>query len=39
MDQSNPLERMVEFNNKSRPKSKEGKSKRRDTFDSVNAFY
>ena len=30
---------MVEFNNKSRPRSKECKMKKRNTFDSVNALY
>ena len=29
---------MVEFDNKSRPKTKEGKDKKRNTFDSVSAF-
>ena len=38
-DQCNLLENMVEFNNKSRPKNKEGKAKKRNTFDSVNAHY
>ena len=39
MDQTNLLEKMVKFNNKSRPKTKEGKDKKRHTFDSLNAFY
>ena len=30
---------MVEFNNKSGPRSKESKMKKRNTFDSVNALY
>ena len=30
---------MIEFNNKSRPKIKEGKAEKRDFFDSVNALY
>ena len=30
---------MVKFNNKSRPKTKEGKDKKQNTFDSVNALY
>ena len=30
---------MLEFNNKSRPKDKKGKVKKRDDFDSVNALY
>ena len=37
MDQSNLLENMVEFNNKSRPRTKEGKGK--NTYESVNALY
>ena len=39
MDQTNLLENMVKFNNKSRPKTKEGKGKKQNTFDSVNALY
>ena len=39
MDQSNLLRNMVEFNNKSRIRNKEGKTKKRDTFGSVNALY
>ena len=39
MDQTNLLENMVKFNNKSRPRSKEGKDKKRNTFDSVNSLY
>ena len=39
MDQTNLLENMIEFNNKSRPKTKEGKDKKRDTFVSVSAPY
>ena len=38
MDQTNLLENMVEFNDKSRPKSKEGTEKR-NTCESVNALY
>ena len=38
MDQSSLLENMVKFNNKSKPKTKEGKAKKQNTFDSVNAF-
>ena len=37
MDQSNLLENIVEFTNKSSLKEKEDKSKKRNTFDSVNA--
>ena len=36
MDQRNLLQSMVKFNNKSKPKTKEGKVKKK-TFDSVNA--
>ena len=39
MDQNNLLENIIEFNNKPRPKTKEGKDKKRDTFDSVSALY
>ena len=39
MEQTNLLENMVKFNNKSKPKTKEGKDKKRNTFGSVNAFY
>ena len=39
MDQSNLLENIVEFNDKSRPKTKDGKSKKRDTYKSVNTFF
>ena len=39
MDQTNLLENMVEHNSKSRPKTKEGKGKEWDTFDSVSALY
>ena len=39
MDQSNLLEYMVKFYNKSKPKTKEGKDKKQSTFDSVNALY
>ena len=39
MDQSNLLDNMVKFNNKSKPKTKEGKAKKQNTFDSVNALY
>ena len=38
MDQTNLLEKMVNFNNKSRTKTKEGKHKKQNTFDSVNAL-
>ena len=39
MDQSSLLENMVKFNNKSKPKTKEGKAKKRYNFDSVNGLY
>ena len=39
MDQNNLSENIIEFNNKPRPKTKEGKDKKRDTFDSVSALY
>ena len=38
MNQTNLLENMVKYNNKSRPKTKEGKDEKRNTFDSVNAL-
>ena len=37
MDQTNLLENIVKFNDKSRPKLEENKNKRGNTFDSVNA--
>ena len=39
MDQSNLLKNTVKFNDKSRPKTKEGKNKKSDTYESVNALY
>ena len=39
MNQSKLLENMVKFNNKSKPKTKEGMDKKQNTFDSVNALY
>ena len=39
MDQANLLENMVKFSNESRPKTKEGKDKKQNTFDSVNSLY
>ena len=38
-DQSNLLENMVEFSNKSKQKNKESTDKKQNTFDSVNALY
>ena len=37
MDQSNPLENMAKFNNRSKPNTKEGKNKKQNIFD--NALY
>ena len=39
MDQSNLLKNIVEFNNKCRQKTIEVKDKKRDTYESVYAFY
>ena len=39
MDQTNLLENMVKFSNKSRPKTKQVKDKKQNTFDRVNALY
>ena len=39
MDQTNLLENMKKINDKSRPKAKAGKDKKRNTFDSVSALY
>ena len=39
MDQTNLLENMVKFNNQSRPKTKEGKDKKQDTFYSISVLY
>ena len=39
MDQTNLLENIVKLNDKSRPNTKEGKAKKQNTFDSVNALY
>ena len=39
MDQTNLLENIVKFNNKSRPKTKKGNDKKQNTFDSVNTLY
>ena len=38
MDQVNLQENMIEFNNKSRPKTKKGKYKKRDTFDRASTL-
>ena len=37
--QSNLLKNLIEFNNKSRPKNKEVKHKKRDTYESTYAVY
>ena len=39
INHSNLLENMVKFNDKSRPKTKKGKSKKGDIYESVNALY
>ena len=39
MEQSNVSENIVEFNDKSRPKTKDGKNKKRDTCKCLNALY
>ena len=39
MDQTNLLEKIIKFNNKHRPKTKEGKDKKQNAFDSISAFY
>ena len=39
MNQANLLENLVEFNNKSRPKSKEDKNKKKKTYESAYALY
>ena len=39
MDQTNLLESMIKFKNKSRSKRKEGRDKKRNTFDRVTALY
>ena len=39
MDQTNLLENIVNFCNKFRPRSKEDKDKKQNTFDSINAVY
>ena len=39
MNQSNLLEHIWKSNNKSKPKTKEGKDKKRNIFDCIGAFY
>ena len=39
MDRTNLLENMVKINNKSRPKTKEGKDKKQNAYDSISALY
>ena len=39
MNQSNLLENIGKSNNKSKPKTKEGKDNTRNIFDSIDAFY
>ena len=38
MDQSNLLRNLMEFNDRFRPRTTEGKDKKRNTFESVNAL-
>ena len=38
-DKSNLLKNIVEFNDKSRPRTKEGKDKKRETYESIYALY
>ena len=38
-DQNNPLKNIVEFTEKSRPRSKEGKDRKRDIYESAYALY
>ena len=39
IDQSNLFKNIVEFNHKSRPRTIEGKDKKRDTYENACAFY
>ena len=39
MDQSNLLDNLTDFNNRSRPKSAEGKNKKRNTYKSAHTLY
>ena len=39
MDQTNLLENIVKFSNKSKPKTKEGQDKKQNTFDGINSLY
>ena len=39
IDQSNLIKKLVQFNDKSRPRTAEGKDKKGNTFESVNALY
>ena len=39
MDQSNLLKNLIEFNDRSRPRTTEGKDKRRNTFESLKVLY
>ena len=39
MNQTNLLENIVKLNNKSKPRTKEGNDKKRNTFDSVNPLF
>ena len=39
MEQTNLLENIVNFSNKSKPRSKRDKDKKQNTYDSINALY
>ena len=39
MDQSNLLKKLVEFNNKTKPRTIKGKDEKRDTYESAYALY
>ena len=39
MDQSNLSKKMIEFNDRSRPRTSKGKDKEKDAFEGVNALY
>ena len=39
MDRTNLSENMIKFINKSKPKTKEDRDKKRNTFDNVSALY
>ena len=39
MDRTNLSQNMIKFINKSKPKTKQDRDKKRNTFDNVNALY